>query len=272
METNTEQDTSQTTVKEKQAIFRVTPLSKYLAMVLFIAMPFIGGWIGYIYAPEKIVEIEKIVVVKEKSDVSADQTEYQFEEFSCDYIEFVDDVCYKLLGTNAAGERIVLIDDITEAFRIQSKDSNSALGKIYFPVEQTVAYFKSFIPNSDGCCGISRFDFKTQEFTQLKGYGPAMGEIISPSGRYVLNTNGKTIEIRDLETEFVAKVDAPDAGILWATNCALGGSATNFEWINDTTLKFGIYENVPATPEDICENRLIEFRTVDIAELDFKAF
>lgn len=41
---------------------KVTPLSKYLAMVLFILMPFIGGWIGYTYAPEKVVEVEKIVI------------------------------------------------------------------------------------------------------------------------------------------------------------------------------------------------------------------
>jgi hypothetical protein len=37
---------------------QVTPLSRYLAIALFIAMPFIGGWIGYTYAPEKVVEIE----------------------------------------------------------------------------------------------------------------------------------------------------------------------------------------------------------------------
>lgn len=37
----------------------VTPLSKYLAMVLFILLPFVGGWIGYQFAPEKIVEVEK---------------------------------------------------------------------------------------------------------------------------------------------------------------------------------------------------------------------
>jgi hypothetical protein len=36
---------------------KVTPVSKYLAMIIFIAMPFIGGWIGYAYAPEKVVEI-----------------------------------------------------------------------------------------------------------------------------------------------------------------------------------------------------------------------
>jgi hypothetical protein len=35
---------------------RVTPLSKWLAMVLFILMPFIGGWIGYTHAPIEIVE------------------------------------------------------------------------------------------------------------------------------------------------------------------------------------------------------------------------
>lgn len=37
----------------------VTPLSKYLALVLFVLLPFVGGYVGYLYAPEKIVEIEK---------------------------------------------------------------------------------------------------------------------------------------------------------------------------------------------------------------------
>ena len=48
----------------KNRLCKVTPLSKYLAMALFIAMPFIGGWIGYTYAPEKVVEVEKIVEVE----------------------------------------------------------------------------------------------------------------------------------------------------------------------------------------------------------------
>lgn len=37
---------------------KVTPLSKYLAMVLFIVMPFLGGWIGYTLALEQVIEIE----------------------------------------------------------------------------------------------------------------------------------------------------------------------------------------------------------------------
>ena len=49
-------------VKEKHPVFKVTPLSKYLALILFILMPFIGGYVGYVYAPEKVVEVEKIVI------------------------------------------------------------------------------------------------------------------------------------------------------------------------------------------------------------------
>ncbi len=54
---------------------RVTPLSKYLAMVLFILMPFIGGYIGYTYAPAKVLEVEKIIVRK-----PTDSTPSQIEE------------------------------------------------------------------------------------------------------------------------------------------------------------------------------------------------
>lgn len=42
----------------------VTPLSKYLAVTLFIILPFLGGWIGYTYAPERVVEVEKRVEVE----------------------------------------------------------------------------------------------------------------------------------------------------------------------------------------------------------------
>lgn len=49
-------------VEKNSALHTVTPLSKYLAMALFIAMPFIGGWIGYHYAPTKVVEIERVVI------------------------------------------------------------------------------------------------------------------------------------------------------------------------------------------------------------------
>lgn len=47
-------------------LHHVTPLSKILAAVLFISLPFVGGYMGYLYAPEKVVEVEKIVVMAEE--------------------------------------------------------------------------------------------------------------------------------------------------------------------------------------------------------------
>lgn len=54
-------------------LHKVTPLSKYLAMLLFIALPFLGGWIGYTYAPEKIVVVEEIAATQ--SQISNTQRE-----------------------------------------------------------------------------------------------------------------------------------------------------------------------------------------------------
>ena len=62
-------ETSPTPQEDKFSnLKKVTPVSKYLALVLFVVLPFIGGWIGYNYAPEKVVEVEvevERVVVKE---------------------------------------------------------------------------------------------------------------------------------------------------------------------------------------------------------------
>lgn len=49
-------------VEQKSSLYQVTPLSKYLALALFVILPFLGGWIGYMYAPEKAVEVERVVV------------------------------------------------------------------------------------------------------------------------------------------------------------------------------------------------------------------
>lgn len=59
--------------KFKRELTTVTPFSKFLAMVIFIAAPFVGGWVGYQYAPEKIVEVERIVT-KEVSITEQENT------------------------------------------------------------------------------------------------------------------------------------------------------------------------------------------------------
>lgn len=61
-------------VEQKSSMYQVTPLSKYLALALFIILPFLGGYVGYTLAPAKVVEVEKIVYQKnsETQPVSTD--------------------------------------------------------------------------------------------------------------------------------------------------------------------------------------------------------
>lgn len=46
---------------------RVTPFTRYAAMLVFIVLPFLGGWVGYTYAPEKMVEVERVVAKENKT-------------------------------------------------------------------------------------------------------------------------------------------------------------------------------------------------------------
>ena len=69
-------------VEQKSSLHQVTPLSKYLALALFVILPFLGGWIGYTYAPEKVVEIEKEVirevVVEKEIEVTPQKNESSY--------------------------------------------------------------------------------------------------------------------------------------------------------------------------------------------------
>jgi hypothetical protein len=75
---------------------KVTPLSKYLAMVIFIVMPFIGGYIGYVYAPEKVVEVDVNRTVTSKiqdtSDFTGETLMLCGKEFELVSTSFIDGV------------------------------------------------------------------------------------------------------------------------------------------------------------------------------------
>ncbi len=58
-------------IKEAESVIaplkRVTSLSKYLALALFIFLPFLGGYIGYTHSPAKVLETQDIIQVSDTS-------------------------------------------------------------------------------------------------------------------------------------------------------------------------------------------------------------
>jgi hypothetical protein len=51
----------------KQQFTTVTTFSKIFAMLLFIGMPFVGLYVGYSFAPDKVVKIEQTAVEDNKN-------------------------------------------------------------------------------------------------------------------------------------------------------------------------------------------------------------
>jgi hypothetical protein len=79
---NETQEEMVTQVEQKSSLYQVTPLSKYLALALFVIFPFVGGWIGYTYAPEKVVEVENVVVQKVTAPVQSQSVMYSSDFIS----------------------------------------------------------------------------------------------------------------------------------------------------------------------------------------------
>ena len=67
--------TTEPVTKTPHPVNQVTPLSKYLAMVIFILMPFVGGYVGYRLAPEKVVEVPVPVLSGENEIVNQNSSQ-----------------------------------------------------------------------------------------------------------------------------------------------------------------------------------------------------
>jgi hypothetical protein len=93
-------------VEQKSSLHQVTPLSKYLALALFVILPFLGGWIGYTYAPEKVMEVEKSVVREVIVEV---ESENVYDEI--DFSQCEQKIARGAMGTESGATLTVLGED-----------------------------------------------------------------------------------------------------------------------------------------------------------------
>lgn len=211
---------------------KVTPLSKYLAMALFVLLPFVGGYIGYKFAPEKIVETAQptLEVKSFKSTLSSPSLEELQQKFS-DQIE--SRLTIEPLYTTSGG----------------------------------VQYFKSFIPESSNCCGVYKFLSETQSFhdTGIR-IDMMIGEEASLSGRYIPKVvEGVFLDIYDLETQSreVSISELSDVKSLVSSTCGYAGKYYDLEWKDEHTLQYGLYK--AAADSEICpEMQLLEHKLIDM--------
>lgn len=199
-------------------LHQVTPLSKYLAMALFIVLPFFGAWIGYEFAPEKVVET--IVHIPQgasratSSSSTKPSSEYSINEHPDAWLRFLyqsnqTDISYYSLGNNSG--RPVRI-----------------LG--YNPAIQSY--------------------FDTKIFIDIFS-----GETSSPTGRYVSKLHDNfsptaSLHIIDLETEStIESVDIHDDIQSLMEKCGQFLPSFKHEWTASSTLRYEVYDSNASTTE-----------------------
>lgn len=268
---------------------KVTPLSKYLVLVLFVALPFVGFWLGYKYAPEKVMEVEGIVeedvshssslqsvsgqskIETNKGEIiasssSASQIMYYIEKYTCDSIESYEQLCYRLMRKNEDSQQQIVITDLSLLYQTQFNTKSKFEDYIFKDANSNTIFFKSFIPHSSACCGVVKYELGTLDFEEQKyGYCASCGEVLSPTGQYIARVESgdmETIEIIDILLDEVIKEIKIGRNETVSTPCSYGGGY-DFKWLEDTTLEYGVYEQSSLEASD-CEYNLIEKRQIII--------
>ncbi len=139
-ETSNERPATQEILNKFEQLHKVTPLSKYLAMTLFILMPFLGGWVGYINSPEQIV-VEYIYIEKEVETSHASTTsdiveviteQVEKENKSCEFSPDNYPDCAEVVSP-APGDRVgdFTVETI-DLFRIVTSGTTTVSGQLSF--------------------------------------------------------------------------------------------------------------------------------------------
>lgn len=114
-----ESNANVTVAKIPHPVNQVTTISKYLALALFIFLPFIGGYIGYVYAPDEIMEesiqINHTIVrnIDTNQVNQSGESLYYFASYD-DVVEYMSSVADPHLDwKNKVKDKLKVIENVT---------------------------------------------------------------------------------------------------------------------------------------------------------------
>lgn len=227
-------------ITDANILKQVTPLSKYLAMAIFIIMPFLGGYVGYHYASESAVG--HAVVTEEIFGVHDIDTQVLFQkqyntqqEILFLYKTKINDNKY-YLTTNHSSKPSIL-------FRY---DTNS---QRFYETGITIDWVLGEKASPNG-----RYVLKVDWLNDESG------------------VTANNFSIFDLETESVVKeVQLPEGETLLSSVCGYAGFSFDINWESDSTVLYGVYYlnsvnsafNATETGSD-CDIDFIEYRKASV--------
>ena len=266
-------------IKEKSCLYQVTPFSKYLALALFVILPFLGGYIGYSYAPEKVVEVEKEVIREVErtieKEVQIEQNNLVMRNVSAENYSLYKGLCpnkFTRRGQNcywlfemSSGKFLQELNKLAREQGIINDDRVSLTSLQYAAKDGERVYFLTGIADSGACCRLIELNVAQMKFsTSDDFYMGITASEISPTGRYIASAvdDLKVLRVVDLEVGEIIYEESIDSGSLNNTGCAIDGYANDIAFSEDeVVITYGIYSDKKTNE---CDFELLERREYKI--------
>ena len=276
---------------------KVTPVSKYLAMTLFIILPFLGGWIGYNLAPKKVVEVEKFEFIQEiNSNIPANNVqETQTEAFADGIIGIVASTSRYVLKSNECNSRDSQVTAAITCFSLEKSDgslihknladvavsqgffsessSTSLYSFEYFSQAGDKIYFRTGVPDSSACCGLIEYNIPSNAFVDKRNvwFSAKSSFALSDSGRFLVTSDdsGKKISVLDIEKNERIFEDVLSEGSFDVSRCYQGALDNQIDidvnFSDDETEFFYKVFNPKLQEGQECDYKLIEEKKVQLS-------
>lgn len=250
----------QTTIKQSPNKFKnlhtVTPLSKYLAMALFVLLPFIGGWVGYTFAPEKVVEVEKPVVIEQNQTKTVSE---DIEQVKASHFLTVDGASFEISTSSAEDKTVIYESDSKMLFGppwVVDGDESKLLAAEGTQLNDKV-YISVWVQTANGT---------TTEAVLDDNYSWYLGELNPDTGEFELILDSSYLSLDDTYNRDQAMFLTPIAShpnsnghiffsVVLCERCGPGpehrvilnyetreltllGRATEFEWTSTSTYRY----------------------------------
>ncbi len=266
-------------------LHKVTPLSKYLALAIFIALPFVGGVVGYVMGqqviPEQPAATDTVFISNNGSsagsrdantdsfvspDLATDTAtapihmqavQYTHEGLSTYECTSVENnyphVCYSFTGNGGSDQVIANLNTLARAQGVFSE--RTALQDVkYVTADKKKIYFTAGIPESDACCSLLMFDTHARTFTRVDAYQGLTKSFFSTDARFIATIEDeRTILNYDLETEKeVVREVVSEEGSLVSTQCGFAGAGYDVTFnAAENAFRYGIYAD-ETVQGDVC--------------------
>ena len=259
-------------VTELHPVNQITPVSRYLALLLFVLLPFIGGYVGYRLAPERVVVINvsspstvdnvninsqesSVSELGESTTLSPVQSDSSFTDEEITTFECISEAnpyphnCFRYTSKISAQEILNLTEEAKKQGVIQ--DRAALADVVYIASNSRIIYFTAGIPDSSACCKLLSFNKDTLKFDSVESYLGLGVSFASKDNRYIATVESdNSMYILDLEEEKIIMREQVTNSLM-SSKCGYAGPVYDVVYNKAKNgFDYGIYgQNTVSTDE-----------------------